>query len=188
MARYSMLLENPRRRSRKRRSRRRKNPLPLARRRRSGGRSRRRGGRRRSNPFRLPGLGGGGIQGTLGRGVELYLGRLTGRLAVGVLNKVDAFANLPAPARGVTVGLLLPMLPARGMVKRLLQTAGSISIAAAIAGVAAGFENSLFSAINVNPGELADYVTDAGMGEYGLLGSDEYGAEQYLNDYVTDMG
>lgn len=128
------------------------------------------------------------MQRTLGRGVELYLGRFAGRLAHGALSKMSFFANLPAPVRGVSLGLLLPMIPARGMLRGLLQTAGSLSIAAALAGVAAPFENTVFSTLNLQPGELADYVTDAGMGEYGLLGSDEYGAEAELSDYVTDIG
>lgn len=192
MARYSMLLENPRRRTRKRRSRRRKNPMPLARRRRSSGRRRRRSSsRRRSNPFRIPGAGG--IKGTLGRGVELYLGQVAGSLAQGLLGRVGFVANLQPSVRQIGVGLLLPMLPFRGgMIGRTLQTAGALQIAGAIAGFAAPFTQGLFDAVGAQApaGGLADYVTDSGMSEYGLLESPDYasGNDAYLNDYVTDAG
>lgn len=131
----------------------------------------------------------GGIKGTLGKGVELYLGRFTGRLALGLLNKVDFFNNLPDAGKAVGLGILLPMIPVGGAFKRFLNTAGSLAIAGAIANMASGMESQLFGAINVTPGELGDYVTDSGMGEYGLLGSD-YGTqdEAYLGDYVTDIG
>lgn len=189
MARYSTLLENPRRRrSRRRRSsRRRKNPAPFARRRRSSGR-RRRGGRRRSNPFKLPSVGG--VKGTLTNGVQLYLGRLTSKVVIGLANKVEAISNLSPNMKAFGLGLLMPMLPFGGQIGRFLRTAGAITIAGGIALMTKDMEDKLFQSLNVTPGELglSDYVTDSGMSEYGLL---EYGDgqdEQYLNDYVTDQG
>lgn len=191
MARYSTLLENPRRRRRSTRrrrkarsSRRRSNPF-VARRRKGG---RRRGGRRRSNPFRLPGLGSG----VIGKGIELYLGRVVGKLAIGLASKVSFIDQLDPRIKALGLGLLMPMVPVGGKLKTLLHTAGALTIAGGIAGATSGLEQRLYDAIGVNAPDfgLGDYVTDSGMGEYGLLGNDDadYGTDQYLNDYVTDMG
>ena len=190
MARYSTLLENPRRRRRSRRrsgapkrrrsARRRSNPFAR--------RSRRRGGRRRSNPFKMPGMGG--VKGTLTNGVQLYLGRLTSKVVIGLANKVEAISNLSPNVKAFGLGLLMPMLPVGGQIGRFLRTAGAITIAGGIALMTKDMEEKLFQSLNVTPGELglSDYVTDSGMSEYGLLEYGDGADEQYLNDYVTDQG
>lgn len=129
----------------------------------------------------------GGVKGTLTNGVQLYLGRLTSKLVIGLANKVDAINNLSPNMKAFGLGLLMPLLPVGGAIGRFLRTAGAITIAGGVALMAKDMEEKLFQSLNVEPGELGlnDYVTDAGMGDYGLL---DYGDEEDLNDYVTDEG
>ena len=132
----------------------------------------------------------GGVKGTLSSGVQLYLGRLTSKVAIGLADKIEAVRNLSPNVKALGLGLLMPMLPVGGTMGRFLRTAGAITIAGGIALMAKDMEDNLFKSINIEPGSLglSDYVTDSGMSEYGLLEYGDGADAQYLNDYVTDQG
>lgn len=203
---YSKLLENPRKRRRSRRRARRSNPgNPFAenpRRRRRGRRRsgrRRSSSRRRSNPFRLPGLGGG-LGNVLGEGVKLHVAEIAGQVAIAGLKRV-----LPASigermfgVGRVVLGVIAPkVLRMLRMPSGFASTFGAVQVAQGIYNMTAAIRGQLLARVGLNDfvtvNGLAGDVDDDGSGDlsddYGLqsLGwaeePDESGA---LNDYVTE--
>lgn len=204
MARYTELLENPRRRRKSGRRRRRvANPT-----RKKGRRSLRRAkakaarkiGRRGRKVARSLGSIGGGVTSTLMTGGALWLGKFGGELIDAQLAKsLTFYGNAKIGYRKIGLGIALPMitrmLPIGGRVKQLVTLAGAFNIVAGLDALTLemrdNVRNSLGLPYTLNVGigpdaGMADYVTDAGVGEYGLL---DYQGDEYIDgvaDYVTD--
>lgn len=151
----AVMLGNPTRRRRTRRSRRA-----------SGGFRRRR--RARRNPFRLPGVGGGGIKRTLLAGVGLAGGELAGDLlsrvalkfgAAKVLGAAKVPTNMQAPALRIAVGLFAtPILKMLRAPSAITQNFGAVNVASGLLSLTAGIRQQTFSRVGLGDYELADVL------------------------------
>jgi hypothetical protein len=208
MARYTELLENPRRRRKSGRRRRRvANPVrrkrARTRTRRAKAKAARKIGRRGRKVARGLGSIGGGVTSTLMTGGALWLGKFGGELIDAQLAKsLQFYGNARIGYRKIGLGIALPlitrMLPIGGRFKQLVTLAGAFNIVAGLDAMtlemrdnvrnSLGLPYTLNVGIGPEAGGMGDYVTDAGVGEYGLL---DYQGDEYIDgvaDYVTDAG
>lgn len=203
MARYTELLENPRRR-RKSGRRRRRVANPVRRKRTRTRRAKAKVGRKIGRRGRKVARGvaniGGGVTSTLMTGGALWLGKFGGELIDAQLAKsLTFYGNAKLGYRKIGLGIALPlitrMLPIGGRFKQLVTLAGAFNIVSGLDALTLemrdNVRNSLGLPYTLNVGigpdaGMADYVTDAGVGEYGLL---DYQGDEYIDgvaDYVTD--
>lgn len=204
MARYTELLENPRRR-RKSGRRRRRVANPVRRKRTRTRRAKAKVGRKIGRRGRKVARGvaniGGGVTSTLMTGGALWLGKFGGELIDAQLAKsLQFYGNARIGYRKIGLGVVLPMLtrmlPIGGRFKQLVTLAGAFNIVSGLDALTVemrdnvrnslGLPWQLNAGIGAETGGMADYVTDAGVGEYGLL---DYQGDEYIDgvaDYVTD--